>query len=144
MTAVDTQILVFAMRKDSPHHTAAYAAVQKLAESSAAWAIPWPCIHEAINVVTNRRIYQPATKMPRAFEQIRALLTSPSIRLLAEGPDHLDRIESLLALTPKVGPIVHDARIAAICLGAGVRELWTADRDFSHFPALRCRNPLQV
>jgi hypothetical protein len=40
------------------------------------------------------------------------------------------------------GPLVHDARIAAICLQHGVRELWTADRDFSRFPQLKTVNPL--
>jgi predicted nucleic acid-binding protein len=40
------------------------------------------------------------------------------------------------------GPLVHDARVAAICLDHAVDELWTADRDFSRFPALRTRNPL--
>jgi predicted nucleic acid-binding protein len=38
--------------------------------------------------------------------------------------------------------MVHDARIAAICIGHGVTELWTADRDFSRFPTLATRNPL--
>jgi hypothetical protein len=37
---------------------------------------------------------------------------------------------------------VHDARIAACCLRHGVTELWTADRDFSRYPALFTRNPL--
>jgi len=40
------------------------------------------------------------------------------------------------------GPKVHDARIAAICRAAGVREIWTADRDYSRFPGLILRNPL--
>jgi predicted nucleic acid-binding protein len=40
------------------------------------------------------------------------------------------------------GPRVHDARIAALCLAHGVRELWTADRDFSRFPSLATSNPL--
>jgi predicted nucleic acid-binding protein len=40
------------------------------------------------------------------------------------------------------GPRIHDARIAALCLHHGVRELWTADRDFSAFPQLKTRNPL--
>lgn len=31
--------------------------------------------------------------------------------------------------------------IAAICITHGVTELWTADRDFGRFPALRIRNP---
>jgi uncharacterized protein len=37
---------------------------------------------------------------------------------------------------------VHDAPIAALCLQHGVRELWTADRDFGRFPAPRKSNPL--
>ena len=40
------------------------------------------------------------------------------------------------------GPMVHDARVAAICLGHGVDRLWTTDRDFSRFPALAVHNPL--
>ena len=33
-------------------------------------------------------------------------------------------------------------RIAAICLEHRVHCLWTADRDFTRFPTLKCRNPL--
>jgi hypothetical protein len=40
------------------------------------------------------------------------------------------------------GPKVHDARIAALCKEHGVRELWSADRDFSRFPELTVLNPL--
>jgi predicted nucleic acid-binding protein len=40
------------------------------------------------------------------------------------------------------GPVVHDARIAAICLGHGVRSLLSADRDFSRFPGIEIVNPL--
>lgn len=41
-----------------------------------------------------------------------------------------------------IGPMIHDARIAACCLTHGVRELWTIDRDFSRFPQIQTRNPL--
>jgi predicted nucleic acid-binding protein len=40
------------------------------------------------------------------------------------------------------GPQVHDARVAALCIQHGVRELWTADRDFSRFAGLTTVNPL--
>src|SRR5699024_9884608 len=56
--------------------------------------------------------------------------------------DYLDRLRSLVTDGRVVGPRVHDARIAAICLSHGISELWTADRDFSRFPALKTRNPL--
>jgi predicted nucleic acid-binding protein len=48
----------------------------------------------------------------------------------------------LLARGNIVGGRIHDARIAALCLHHGVRELWTADRDFSMFPQLKTHNPL--
>jgi predicted nucleic acid-binding protein len=38
---------------------------------------------------------------------------------------------------------VHDARVAALCLAHGVRELWTQDRDFGRFPELKIVNPLR-
>jgi predicted nucleic acid-binding protein len=40
--------------------------------------------------------------------------------------------------------MIHDARIAALCLQHGVTELFTADRDFNKFHELKTRNPLQA
>ena len=43
---------------------------------------------------------------------------------------------------PRVrGPVVHDARVAAICLAHGADELLTRDRDFALFPELKTRDP---
>ena len=38
--------------------------------------------------------------------------------------------------------MIHDARVAALCLHHGIAELLLADRDFARFPAFRTRNPL--
>lgn len=86
MIAVDTNLLVYAHREDSPFHERAYAGIEKLAGGLAAWAIPWPCLHEFYAIVTHPRIYSPSTPL--------------------------------------------------------VRELWSADRDFSRFPQLCVANPL--
>ena len=37
---------------------------------------------------------------------------------------------------------IDDARVAALCRLHGVRELWTADRDFERFSELTVRNLL--
>ncbi len=55
MIAVDTNIIVYAHREDSPWHQAAAARVAELAEGSAAWAVPWPCIAEFLAIVTHPR-----------------------------------------------------------------------------------------
>ena len=65
-----------------------------------------------------------------------------SLVLLAEGPQHWSELRAQIEAGRIAGPRVHDARIAALCLSHGVRELWTADRDFSRFTGVRARNPL--
>lgn len=42
MIAVDTNLLVYAHREDSPWHEKALARVTELAECGSPWAIPWP------------------------------------------------------------------------------------------------------
>jgi len=140
--AVDTNLLVYAHRGDSPWNQAAAAAVTRLAEGRAAWAIPWPCLHEFLAIVTHPRIYAPPTPLDRALAQVDAWLESPALVLLGEGAGHWGALRPLLAGGRVVGPQVHDARVAAICLDHGVAELWTADRDFGRFPDLAVRNPL--
>lgn len=142
MIAVDTNVLVYAHRADSPWHDAAARAVAGLAEGRAPWAVPWPCLHEFFAIVTHPRIYKPPTPSPKAIDQIDAWLESPTLVTLGETASYWQRLRPLLRDGLIEGPKVHDARIAAVCLLHGVEELWSVDRDFSRFPALRVRNPL--
>ena len=70
MIAVDTNILVYSHRSDSPFHQAADKALTDLAESGELWAIPWPCIHEFLAIVTHPRIYDPPTPLADAIAQV--------------------------------------------------------------------------
>lgn len=142
MIAVGTNILVYAHRADSQWHRRALERLTALAESGAPWAIPWASVHEFLAIVTHPRIYQPPTPMATALAAIRAWLASPGLRLLAEGPGYLDTLADLASAARIKGPRIHDARIAALCLHHGVKQLWSADRDFSSYPGLVCENPL--
>jgi toxin-antitoxin system PIN domain toxin len=140
--ALDTNVLVYAHRRDSDWHDQASEVVRSLAESPEPWAIPWPCLHEFLAIATHPRIYEPPTGLEGALDQVDAWLESPSLVALAESPGYFATLRSLLAAGKATGPRVHDARVAAICIVHGVRELWTADRDFGRFPELKTRNPL--
>ena len=142
MIAIDTNLLVYAHREDSPWHDGAMARMVELAEGRAPWAIPWPCIHEFLAIVTHPRIYAPPTPFGAAMDQVDAWLESPSLALLSESEGYWSELKPLIRDGRIAGASVHDARIAALCVLHGVRELWTADRDFGRFPALVCRNPL--
>ena len=142
MIAVDTNLLVYAHRAESAWHDRAAVCIRELAEGRSPWAIPWPCIHEFLAIATHPRIWDPPTPTEAALDQVDAWLESPSLVVLTEGPEHWSELRALLEAGRIAGPRVHDARIAALCLAQGVRELWTADRDFSRFPALATANPL--
>lgn len=145
MIAVDTNILVYSHRRDSVFHEPAVVAIRALAESVTAWAIPWPAVHEFLAIVTHPRIYSPPTPVPDALEQVRRWIASPSLSLIGEpGAVYFEYLAHLLEAAHSTGPRVHDARIAAICLAHRVDELWTADRDFSRFPGLTVKNPLNT
>jgi toxin-antitoxin system PIN domain toxin len=140
--AVDTNILVYAHREDSEWHAAAAAKVTALAEGRASWAIPWPCIHEFLAIVTHPRIYVPPTPVAKAADQVQAWLESPSLVLLSESETHWRALRDALVGGKVAGARVHDARIAALCAQHGVKALWSADRDFGRFPKLDVINPL--
>lgn len=142
MIAVDTNILVYAHRRDSEFHFPAAERIRTLAKSPAPWALPWPCLHEFYSVVTHTRLYDPPSSPAQASNQISAWLQSPSAALLSEGDTYWPALSSLLSSGKVTGPLVHDARVAALCLSHGVRELWTADRDYNRFPQLKATNPL--
>jgi len=140
--AVDTNILVYAHRRESRDHTAALQTIRQLAEGSAPWAIPWPCIYEFFSVVTNTRIWKDAATSPgNAWQQIDAWTGSPTIQLLSENDDSLSVVARLVQRPRVRGPVVHDARVAAICLVHGVERLLTRDRDFTLFPELHTADP---
>ena len=142
MIAVDTNILVYAHRRDSEWHEPAAACVRELAEGTASWAVPWPCLHEFLAIVTHERIFSPPSPVAKAIEQVNAWLESPSVVLLSETSGYWDVLTGLIERSRVTGPRVHDGRIAALCIHHGVRELLSADRDFSRFGGLRTRNPL--
>jgi len=139
---IDTNLLVYAHRRDVQWHATAKQLIEDLASSPSPWAIPWACVHEFVSTVTRPRLFDPPSTLEQAFDTLEDIARSESLVLLHEGPRHLERLRALAEGGKALGPRIHDARIAAICLDGGVRELWTADRDFSRFPALKTRNPL--
>jgi predicted nucleic acid-binding protein len=138
MIPLDTNLLVYSVREDSPWQKQALSRLRGLAEGGAAWAIPWPCVHEFIAVVTHPRIYQACRPCsPGGVLDGKSL---PALDRRASGI--VGALEGGLTSGQTMGPLVHDARVAAICRLHGVREIWRADRDYSRFEGLRVRNPL--
>lgn len=141
MIALDTNVLVHAHRRESPQHSAAASVVREVAESSQPWALPWPCIHEFLAVVTRPGYFERPSTPSEAQRQVEMWLASPSVRVLHESPHHWETLSQVMQETGVSGPAIHDAKIAAICVDHGVAEIVTGDARFASVPALRVRNP---
>ncbi len=74
MIAVDTNVLVYAHRRDSEFHAAAADRLGALAQGQSAWAIPWPCLHEFFAITTHLKIYNPPSTREQSIAQIDAWL----------------------------------------------------------------------
>jgi hypothetical protein len=77
-----------------------------------------------------------------ALDQVEAWLESPSVTVLCEAEGYWPELRQMVTSGKATGGQVHDARIAALCRLHGVREFWTADRDFGRFAGMRVINPL--
>lgn len=142
MIAVDTNILVYSHRSDSPFHAKAKEKMVALAEGGFPWTILWPCLLEFLAIVTHPKVYNPPTSLDLALKQVDCWLESPTFILLTETSDYWAVLKKNLLQGKISGPRVHDAKIAALCLTHNIDLLWSADRDFSRFPDLKTSNPL--
>jgi len=103
MIAVDTNMLVYAHREDSPWHASAYQRIAELAEGRALWAIPWPCLHEFLAIVTHPRIYSPPTSLNQALDQVDAWLESPSLSVLSETEGYWPELRTMVEAGKAIG-----------------------------------------
>jgi toxin-antitoxin system PIN domain toxin len=142
--AVDTNVLVYAHRRAVREHGAALELVRALAEGPELWAIAWPSVYEFYSVVTNQKIWKQAASSPeQAWVQLATWFEAPGLRLLAEPSGFASVLAGFARRARVRGPIIHDARIAALCIAHGVGKLLTRDRDFSLFPELVTEDPFQ-
>jgi len=141
MRALDTNVLVYAQIRSSPHHDTALEILTELADGALPWAIPWLCVYEFLRVVTHPRVYHPPVPLHVATADLTQMLRAPTVVLLSETAGHGDILMALLRESAVTGNLIHDAHIAALCLEHGVSEFVTGDRDFARFPRLKVHNP---
>jgi toxin-antitoxin system PIN domain toxin len=132
LTALDTNILVYAHRADAHQHAPALNLLRTLAEGEQPWAIPFLVLVEFVRVVTHRRFAPPSTP-EAAFDWIESLRESPSLHILMPGARFFPLYSRLSLEAKAAGNLAFDAAIVALCLEHGVSQLVTEDRDFRRF-----------
>lgn len=94
-----------------------------------------------VRIVTNPRIFtKPATTV-EALDAVDDLRARPNATIVAPRDRHWQTFRRLCIAAQAKGGLVADAYHAALAIESGA-EFITTDRDYSRFPGLRWRHPL--
>ncbi|MBA3886897.1 MAG: PIN domain-containing protein [Acidobacteria bacterium] len=141
MTALDTNLLVYAHRSAAPEHRAARAAIERAA-SSGLWGFAAPVVAEFWSVVT----HPAASGRPSSPDEARRFLDAlaeAGAQVWSPGVGFGLRLAQVAADLDVRGNRVFDLQIALCAFEGGARELWSHDSGFITVPGLRVVRPLR-
>ena len=140
MMLPDVNVLIYAFRQDSSHHSLCKPWVENLVAGDAKFGISPLALSAVVRVTTNSRSYKSPSTLEEVFRYSDYLSASPNCQLLRPGERHWDIFKRLCIATDTRGPRVTDAWFAALAIEWGC-EWITLDRDYARFPGLKWRMP---
>ncbi len=143
MIAIDTNILLYAHRKETANHITALHLIESYCTGAIPWGIPWICITEFFRVATHPKVYVPPTPLQLALGNLSTLFNSPSFYVFSETERHREILFNLIQKYKIVGNHMFDLKILALCVEHGITELITNDSDFLRFTEIKVVNPFR-
>jgi toxin-antitoxin system PIN domain toxin len=134
---LDTNVLVYALYADSPHHTPSRRLLHSASDGAAKLYVTPQTLAEFFAVVTSaRRVTAPKTA-EEAILAIEAILALPGVSLLEQPTDAVTRWCQLARRRPVRGAQIFDLQLVAAMLAAGIRRIYTFNNsDFEPFAEL--------
>ena len=141
MLLPDVNVLVYAHREDAPGHAAYRRWLEALINSEQAYGLSDFVLSGFLRVVTHPRVFTAPSPLAAGLAFAHQLRTRPNAVRVAPGPRHWDIFTGLCQGAGVKGNLVPDAYLAALAIESG-SEWVTTDRDYSRFPGLHWRHPL--
>lgn len=139
MTAVDTNILIYAHRREFRENAAARRLLENVTETGDAPVVPVFCLAEFLRVVTHPNFFRLPSTVEEAIAAVVALIESPSAQVLLPGERFAKLFLETVQQARATGNLVFDAQIVALCREHGVRTIWSNDRDLARFEGIEAR-----
>jgi hypothetical protein len=140
---VDTNVLLYAADQASPEHAVCRGRLEAWRSQALPWYVTWGILYEFLRVSTHPRVFRRPWSAEMAWAFAEALLESPGIGVLVEGPRHRDIAAQVLREGSGLrGNVLHDAHTAILMREHGVRRIYTRDQDFHRFEFVEVLDPL--
>ena len=141
MILVDANLLLYAEDQLSGQHSQARAWWDAQLSGASPVCLCWTVVTAFIRIGTNARVFNHPLSLDEALSRVQSWMDQPCTRIVSPTERHWAVFEELLREGQAVANLVTDAHLAALAVEHGC-ELNSTDSDFSRFPRLRWRNPL--
>jgi len=141
MVLIDVNVLVYAHRRDSQHHTACRGWLEDCINSDEAYGISDLVLSAFLRIVTHPRIFKSPSTLEDALRFADEVRGPANCVPIVPGARHWEIFARLCREVSVKGNLVPDAYLAALAIESG-SEWISTDRDYARFPGLRWRHPL--
>jgi hypothetical protein len=143
MRLIDVNVLVYAYRRDAPDHPAYLRWLEDCVASDQPYGLADSVLAGFLRVVTHPKVFNPPSPLEPALRFAAELRGQPNCVPVAPGGRHWEIFVRLCRTANVKGNLAPDAYLAALAIESG-SEWITTDRDYSRFPGLRWRHPLDI
>jgi toxin-antitoxin system PIN domain toxin len=134
----DVNVLLHALRVDSPEHSAHRRWLEGVVNGDAAYGMSPQVLASVIRVATHPRIYAHPSRFTDAYAFASTLLEQPHCQIVKPGARHWQIFGDLCRGARASGNLIQDAWFAALAIESGC-EWITLDGDFARFQGLQWR-----
>jgi toxin-antitoxin system PIN domain toxin len=142
MKVVDLNVLLYAINKDSVHHTRIHEWWEGAVNGDEPIGLPWVVLLGFLRLSTHPRVFSKPLAADEAIERVDKWLSHPNVKVVREGQEHWNILKRLLGVTGAAGNLTTDAHLAALAISNGA-SLISCDADFARFRELRYESPLK-
>lgn len=143
MIIPDVNLLLYSYNQGAPLHNAARNWWIGLMTGDERVGVPWIVVAGFVRLITSRSTVAEPSTVIYAVDTVEEWFTYPHVVPINPGAQHLSLFRQALQAAGVGGNLVTDAHIAALAMEYQA-EVHSGDNDFSRFPGLRWRNPLEV
>lgn len=141
MYSIDANIFIYAAIRGEPRQVEAEQFLNRILSTQEPCFLCWETLHAFVRIVTNPAIFQRPMPFAKACAYVESVMAMPQVEMLSPGPESFRLLAGYAEIMPVKGKLVSDAIIASQLEAAGIRTIYTNDRDFHKFPALKPKNP---
>jgi toxin-antitoxin system PIN domain toxin len=141
MILIDVNVLVYAHREDAPGHRAYRDWLEGRINADESYGFSELAFSGFLRIVTHPRVFKLPSDLATALAFTQVIRDQPNAVNITPGARHWDIFVQLCQAAGVKGNLIPDAYFAALAIESG-SEWITTDRDYSRFPGLKWRHPL--